>query len=193
MEEKKPITTHKNEALNLVLTEMRDILDDMEQESKFKFVQRLPLHLFEHHFLAYFKGEVTDPQEKNRLRNLWIDVAGHAGRPVEIFNIETNEVLFTIPAMADGTLIDLSKSEAISFAMRQYQYHSARSPQSGMNYLIKNTDKIAENIMVDDLAAKKAEGWKSFAIYYGLIKSSSDKTTEDNGQNQDDDFFTFGS
>ena len=73
MEEKKPITTHKNEALNLVLTEMRDILDDMEQESKFKFVQRLPLHLFEHHFLAYFKGEVTDPQEKNRLRNLWID------------------------------------------------------------------------------------------------------------------------
>lgn len=181
---------HSELIKNELASAANDIYADIEKGGGFSFTQRLPLNLFEEHFLRYFKGEVESQEEKDFCFSKWSKVAGHLGTPVDIFNSE-DKIVFTIPALHDGNLLDPSKAEAIEFALRQSQHHAARSPTAAVAYLIKNGKKIADNIKVDNIEQRKHDLWVGFWEYYGIIgkkEGSSSGPAVQNDVSPEDDF-----
>lgn len=186
------IDEHRNLIKGELASVAKDIYSDIEKGGGFRYSRQLPINLFEEHFLRFFKGEVTNQEEKDYCYSRWIQVAGHAGTPVDIMSTK-GELLFTIPALHDGNLLDPNKAEAIEFALRQAQHHAARSPVASVAYLIKNGKKIAENIQVDNIEEKKRVQWEGFWNYYGIGRSSSKTTIKtdaptDGTANPEDDF-----
>lgn len=168
--------------------EIQSLYADIDKAGGVRESRVLPIELFEEHFLKYFTGKVTDKKEEEFCLTQWASVAGHMGRPVDIIDNKEN-VLFIIPALRDGDLLDPSKAEAVSFALRQYTYHTQRSPKAAIMYLIQNREKIASNIQVDDIVQKKVQRWESFVNYYNLGKSGSEVSSGlQNGGNIEDDF-----
>lgn len=171
--------------------EINSLYEDIEKGGSLRYARRLPLNLFEEHFLPYFSGKVKDEKEISVTLSRWIDVAGHAGTPVDIID-DKGDVLFVIPALRDGTLLDPKKAEALNYALRQYNGHAARSPRAAIGYLLSNKDKIAANLMVDDVNAQRAKRWESFANYYKLGQSvSKDKANNGNDRPAIEDEFEF--
>lgn len=181
----------RKEMTDIIVAEVGETIAAMEKGNVYQSIAKLPLHLFEDNFLSFFKGEIKDKEEAEKLRDLWFNVSGHGGRSVDIFDQGTGETLFRIPSLVNGNLIDSTKSEAFSYALRQYKYHAERSHSTAIMYLIKNKDKITENVIVDNPEKVRATEWASFVNYYKLGKSDSVSAKPQN-ENDIDDFFDFG-
>lgn len=171
-----------------------EILALYEDFAKGDFLEsnrKLPINLFEEHFLDLFMGNIKDPKVVEERRIRWIDVAGHAGRPVDIIDLASNKVLFTIPAMSDGNLLDPTKSDSVAYAIRQFNHHAARSPRSAVMYLIQNKEKIAKNLEVEDIDKKKAKQWEGFLNYYSGSSKESKRINSTSSTNSVEDDFEF--
>lgn len=185
--------TKKNSTIRDVVDELASeealsLYEDFEKNDIFKIDRRIPLHLFEVHFLDFFTGKVKDEKEKSQVLKLWEQVAGHLGKPVVVFDPRDGKDLFTIPALRYGNLLDPNKAEAFEFALRQFTHHAARSPLAANNYLIKNKEMIAKNLEVDNIDKVKKDLWNSFLVYYGVAKPTDAVQVSNDGLDEDIDF-----
>lgn len=96
-------------------------------ESDEQMVGRLPESLFRNYMLPALLG-----QGDEKLENLWLPVAGSWQRPIDVFDDETQEILFRVPALVgEVNLNDVpggmaSAYEVIMEAQRKMQTMPAK-------------------------------------------------------------------
>lgn len=155
---------------------------------------KLPEHLFVNTFLPFFSGELS-LNEKPDLLLTWYSIAGSQFNEVDIINPK-GEIIFTVPAIADRTIINPLKTTNSNVTLSDIV---ALSKQYETSLPI-----VAENKLVQNLLAKEKElrekstdynnneiRWINILSRYGKIKTNinSDKQGSQSSLTEDDMMF----
>jgi predicted HAD superfamily phosphohydrolase YqeG len=126
----------KNDAMAKEMSDRGDAYFDILVKGPNKDLTRLPESTFVVNFLPYFNGKKSLDDNKDVIA-LWISIAGSTTKEVMVVN-NNNEPLYTVPAMNDTSIFDMSdknNSQKFQMIVQNFQMYSNITPVSGQNYL----------------------------------------------------------
>lgn len=130
---------------------------------------------FKQSFLPYFSGNVGAVGNRNVITE-WISVAGTAMSEVDVIN-DKREVLFTVPALFDSNVIDLTKrvtGSSIGEIVEDYNLRKDATPYAAKNIVNDSLDRKLKEITTDTAPIRQttAERWIAIMGRYGIAPPS---------------------
>lgn len=147
---------------------------------------------FKQSFLPYFSGNVAAVGNRNVITE-WISVAGTAMSEVDVINSK-NEVLFTVPALFDSNVIDLTKrvtGSSIADIVEDYNLRKDATPHAATKIVNASLDNRLKEIIADGASIRKttAERWIAIMGRYGIAPPSDrlpSQPVDENKEGNDD-------
>lgn len=138
------------------LKAMMQLIEDGKND-----VARLPEPLFVSHLLPVLtdrSGEVDV--------SIWMDIAGHGFRPIDVYNPATNEVLFRVPALYARipTESKFDSRRSLTMVVQEAGQRSMQHPAIGQTFLRMqlNNREVQGNINWDQVRQ-----WNAILARYG--------------------------
>jgi hypothetical protein len=136
---------------------------------------KIPEQVFKQNFLPYFSGNVESARGRNIMAE-WIGVAGTAMSEVDVVG-NNNEILFTVPALFDTNVIDITKralGQGMGDIIEDYNLRKESTPIGAMNMLNNNLGHKLSEIIHDDVPQRMttAERWINIMGRYGIAPPS---------------------
>ena len=152
-------------------------------------VRTVPENIFIHHFLPVFSGERKENVQEAVA--MWANIAGSNFHPVNVVN-NNGEVVAQVPPLQNNLALDPSKNSSnLAYAVKESKAKAELSPIGAQAMLTSQlTSKL--NNMTQDLSDKNEpvkDLWFELLRKYG--KAPTDKTTNDESQENQGDLFGF--
>lgn len=140
---------------------------------------RIPLSHF-NFFAPYFLGvkPVGDEyvSDNDKLRNMWLGCCNTLQHDVMVFNDQTGEIVFTVPAYLDSHVINVNPGDAYgdSFGRLRRRMENERNfPEHAVSVFEQSTKQRVESMIgtqtpADRLQAK-ARMWAKIFNFYGIM------------------------
>ncbi len=138
------------------LDAMRQLIEDAEND-----VARLPEPLFVNHLLP-----VLVDRSGNTDVSIWLDIAGHAFRPIDVFDPATGHVLFRVPALLrrPATRVARDSRESFSSIGMNTEIQRGRHEALGETYL---RTKLSQQQVDGTIDYESVRQWNAILTRYG--------------------------
>lgn len=129
---------------------------------------KIPESLFCQQFLPFFRGDVKPVKEDN-LINTWIGIAGTGMSEVDVVDDKTGEKLYTVPALYDTNILNLSSRSAEDSIYKSVTVYNAESnniPAIATSNLIKALGKRSEKLLTGKPTGRTEQRWNEIFDRY---------------------------
>lgn len=161
------------------IKEIADVLKTIETKDR----ARLPENYFVEIFLPLFCGE---PSPYGATFDTWSSAAGGPVWPMDIFDPQTNETLFTVPPLVNMSLIATPEREALSLhnVVLTGNQVLSRSAEQAEAFVHASLDRRLNTATIPQAVRDNAEQWNAIFKRYGKptlqelgVKSEEEKRT----------------
>lgn len=155
---------------------------------------RIPEDVFRHHFLPFYSGQ-GDPDPKRNVIAEWVGVAGSPTIPVDVFDNETKEVLFTVPPVIETTNLRLTNAagKSLSELHREHSIQKSTFPGAGERFVATVVMEKARSIAGSAVSTANAQAqWGKIFDYYDINGPDGKPAGKDTIDTNTEDLYDFG-
>lgn len=151
---------------------------------------KLPEDIFKGYFLPYFSGQLPITRESNVLTD-WISVAGTPMSEVDIIDLATGDIIFTVPSLFDTNVLDVTKKEqghTLAEIFSRFELKNNNLPVVATAFLKDALDDKANQINAST-SNQNDTRWEAILKRYGLlaIEATATNVEQDGGLDLDYD------
>jgi len=146
-------------------------------------INKIPEPLFVNYFLPCFLGIINNDKWVME----WISIAGTPMSPVDVFDTNTNDIIYRVPSLLNTNNLFLIGNEAdLSDIFIRYDQVSSNIPTQGLKFLLDALRFKNKDLLKKLSFNESNKQWEYILRRYNLI----DKNT-DNKDTENDDIFEY--